>query len=290
MISRLALGTAQFGFAYGIANKSGKVEIAEAAEILRLSTASGIDTLDTASAYGESEQTLGILGVEHWKVVTKLPELPPDVSIPEWVGAAVEASLHRLKVSRLYAVLLHRPRQLLEPRGAAIWQAMMRLRDRGVVQKVGVSVYSPEELGDLWQHFPVDIVQAPLSIVDRRMIRSGLLSRLHEGDVEVHARSVFLQGVLLMPRDERHAKFGTWDELWTRWDEWLEAERLTPLQASLAFALSHAEIARVIVGVDGLSQLREIFTVANSERKITFPGHIESTDLSLVNPSHWGKR
>lgn len=290
MTSRLALGTAQFGFAYGVANKSGKVEIKEAAEILRLSTTSGIDTLDTAIVYGESEQTLGTLGVGHWKVVTKLPELPQDVSIPEWVDAAVEASLHRLKVSRLYGVLLHRPRQLLESHGAAIWQAMTRLRDRGVVEKIGVSVYSPEELGDLWRHFPVDIVQAPLSIVDRRMIRSGLLARLHKEGVEVHARSVFLQGVLLMPRAERHAKFGTWDELWSRWDEWLEAECLTPLQASLAFALSHSEIARVIVGVDGISQLREIISVANSERKIAFPDHIESTDLSLVNPSHWGKR
>ena len=140
-MDRLALGTAQFGMPYGIANTSGQVSRDEAKAILDLASANGIDTIDTAIAYGESEACLGDIGVENFRMVTKLPTLPEGVAkIEEWIDGEVEASLKRLRTDSLYGLLLHRSAQFGIP---AVRTALARLKQGGKVQKIGVSIYSP---------------------------------------------------------------------------------------------------------------------------------------------------
>lgn len=148
---KLALGTAQLGLNYGIANRQGQVSVDEAEEaILRHAQSSGMDTLDTAMAYGDSEQRLGVIGVAGWHVVSKLPAIPdacPDVF--RWVATSVQESLQRLQVTSLYGLLLHRPEQLLARDGERLYLALQQLKDDGVVGKIGVSIYDPSELDAL---------------------------------------------------------------------------------------------------------------------------------------------
>ena len=128
MANRLALGTVQFGLRYGVANTSGQVSLDEVTAILQQAWAAGVDTLDTAIAYGESEQRLGEIGVEGWRVVSKLPAMPSDPSdIGGWVEDAVECSLRRLNIDCLYGLLLHRSQQLLEPRGEDLYASLVEL-------------------------------------------------------------------------------------------------------------------------------------------------------------------
>lgn len=284
---RLALGTVQFGLAYGVANKRGQINFAEAHEILLRARVAGIDTLDTAVAYGESESMLGAVGVDQWKVVSKLPELPAGCEdIAAWVRSEVAGSLSRLKIPKLHALLLHRSQDLLAPQGAALYAALTELKIDGLVAKVGVSVYGPEELEVVWPKFRLDLVQSPFNVFDRRLLNSGWLKRLHQAGTEVHVRSVFLQGLLLLPAEERRAEFAGWQDLWLKWDAWLKAEELTPLRASLMFALSRPEIDRVVVGVDSVSHLAEILSAPTAE-PIHFPNSLESSDLHLINPTKW---
>lgn len=284
---KLALGTVQFGLAYGVANKRGQITSTEAREILLRARVAGIDTLDTAVAYGESEAMLGAVGVDQWKVVSKLPALPASCEdIAAWVRSEVAGSLGRLKISKLHALLLHRSQDLLAPQGAALYAALTALKIDGLVDKVGVSVYGPEELEAVWPKFRLDLVQSPFNVFDRRLLNSGWLERLHQDGTEVHVRSVFLQGLLLLPAEERRAEFAGWQDLWSKWDAWLKAEELTPLRASLMFALSRPEIDRVIVGVDGVRHLAEILSAPTTE-PIDFPNSIESSDLRLINPTKW---
>jgi aryl-alcohol dehydrogenase-like predicted oxidoreductase len=284
---RLALGTVQFGLAYGVANKRGQIAFTEAREILLRARVAGIDTLDTAVAYGESEAILGAVGVDQWKVVSKLPELPASCEdIAAWVRSKVAGSLSRLKIPKLHALLLHRSQDLLAPQGAALYAALTELKIDGLVTKVGVSVYGPEELEAVWPKFRFDLVQSPFNVFDRRLLNSGWLERLHQAGTEVHVRSVFLQGLLLLPAEERRAEFAGWQDLWLKWDAWLKAEELTPLRACLMFALSRPEINRVVVGVDGVSHLAEILSAPTAE-PIHFPNSLESSDLRLINPTKW---
>lgn len=286
-VRRLALGTVQFGLSYGVANESGQVSRNEASAILEKAWAAGIDTLDTAIAYGESEQRLGEIGVDTWHVVTKLPaRSDTSTKVNDWVQQSVECSLERLNVNRLHGLLLHLSQQLLEPQGQELYAALLELKEKGYVEKIGVSIYNPEELDAICPHFKLDIVQAPFNILDRRLKTSGWLKRLYQSGTEVHVRSVFLQGLLLMRAGQRQEKFDRWRSLWDQWDRWLEEQELTPLQACLGFVLSQQEIERVIVGVDNQTQLQEILAAAEVEVPLP-PEFLKTDDLDLIIPSRW---
>lgn len=289
--SRIALGTAQFGLDYGVANKRGRIDPAEGREMLALARACGVDTLDTAIAYGESEARLGALGVEGFKVVSKIPGVPVSCErVENWVVDSVRASLQRLKIGRLYAVLVHRPLELLGPNGDALWRGLEALKSSGAVEKVGISVYGPQDIDALAGRCEFDLIQAPLSVCDRRLPRSGWLSRLHDRRVEIHARSAFLQGLLLMRAEERPKQFDRWQDFWNAWDTWLQEARLTPVQACLGFALAHPEVDRVVVGADSRNHLTELLSSVKMGVVPMPPEELSSEDPELVDPSRWGAK
>lgn len=284
---RLAIGTVQFGLPYGIANQAGQVDGQEVRRILQVAQTAGIDTLDTAIAYGASEQVLGQIGVGGWRVVTKLPAIPEQSQdLSAWMRDSLEASLERLRVKRVAGLLLHKPLQLLGSCGPAIYQALVDLKRQGLVGQIGYSLYLPAELDALWARYPVDLVQAPFNVFDRRFRASGWLARLRASDVEIHARSIFLQGLLLMDPDSRPSQFQTWAAQWQMWDRWLTERQLTPLQACVGFAMAQPEFDRIIVGVDSMEQLQEILAAAEIG-PVTPPASLVVEDENLVNPSRW---
>lgn len=286
---KLALGTVQFGVDYGVANASGRVSHDEGVRILQEAWESGIKFLDTAIAYGESEQALGEIGVDKWQVVTKLPGIPdscPDVR--GWVKEQTHGSLERLGLQRLYAVLLHRPEQLFGDSGPALLKALQDLKTSGQAVKIGVSIYSTDELDQLFRLWRFDLVQAPLNILDRRLVETGWAQRLNQLGVEVHTRSAFLQGLLLMPSDQRPHKFDRWDSIWRTWSHWLEDNGMNPLEACIRYALSIQVVDRVIVGVDSVGQLRQILTAAVGTLG-SLPKWPEPIDRVLLNPASWSQ-
>lgn len=286
-MNRLALGTAQFGLPYGIANQGGQVTRPVAKAMLRKAADNGIDTLDTAIAYGESETCLGEVGTKGFKLVTKLPAIPDGCTdVSSWVREQVAASLLRLGTNAVYGLLLHRPQQLLEADGVALYQALQALKKTGQVQKIGISIYAPTELDALIPRFRFDLVQAPFNLVDRRLYTSGWLQRLKEEGVEVHTRSAFLQGLLLMPQSSIPAKFAPWSDIWSKWHDWLAQRAVTAVQACLAFPLSFPEIERVVVGADSENHLAQIIGAADSMVPVDLPDlHCDAENL--INPARW---
>ncbi len=284
---KIALGTVQFGLPYGITNRSGQVQHAEVKAILDLASASGIDMLDTAIAYGESEHCLGQIGIDGWRIVTKLPAVPDAIhDVADWVEAQVAGSLSRLKADRLYGLLLHCPDQLIGPNGDALYRALASLKKRDKVEKIGISVYDPEQLDLLWPKFRFDLVQAPFNIIDRRLAASGWLARLHDDGAEVHIRSIFLQGLLLAQKTKWPAYFDRWKSLRGQWFNWLKENTLSSLQGCLGLALSKPEIDLIVVGVESAKQLQEILA-ATRAAPVVPPETLASEDLDLINPARW---
>lgn len=286
-MNRLALGTVQFGLAYGIANQGGQVTRTEAKSMLQLAATKGIDTLDTAIAYGDSETCLGEVGTEGFKIITKLSAVPDQCAdVGLWVENQIAVSFSRLGVISVYGLLLHRPLQLLGPNGFSLSQVLQKLKDNGRVEKIGISIYSPSELELLTPTFVFDLVQAPFNLVDQRLHRCGWLQRLKDSEVEVHTRSVFLQGLLLMAQANIPAKFSSWHALWDRWHRWLSCHDISSVEACLAFPLSYPEIDRVVVGADNLEQLEQIVNAANRQPINDIPD-LQSEDENLINPAKW---
>lgn len=290
-LTKLALGTAQFGLNYGIANQRGQITASEVATLLTRAHQAGINTLDTAIDYGESEAVLGTVDLDGWRVVSKLPALPADCnSITDWVRSQIESSLQRLGIAHLHAMLLHRPIELLGEHGRTLHTALTAARAAGLIKKIGVSVYQPEELDPLWATYgDFDLVQAPLNIFDRRLISSGWLQKLKQSGCEVHTRSAFLQGLLLMPTQQRPEKFQRWKPLWDQWEGWLSRHNASAMQTCLSFALSNNSIDRVILGVDSLSQLEQIIAAAKSSTMPLPPDTMQCDDTELLNPAMWDK-
>jgi aryl-alcohol dehydrogenase-like predicted oxidoreductase len=281
---KLALGTAQFGLPYGVANTTGKVRQFEVAKIMARARESGIDLLDTAISYGDSEESLGAAGVGGFKVVTKLPrDIEGDVGM--WVTQHLNTSLRRLGVDAVYGLLLHRSTQLLGPDGQALAKILLKLKAEGIVSKIGVSIYAPDELDAVTQICAIDIVQAPFNLFDQRLMTSGWLPRLHNTGIEVHVRSAFLQGLLLMPRSKVPEVFLPWSALIDKWHLWLADGHSTAVQACLAF-VNNPMIDRVVVGIDSLAQLNEILN-ASTFSPVVKPPDLACNDANLINPSNW---
>lgn len=283
---KLALGTVQFGLLYGVANQDGAVTLPEAAAILEQARALGIDTLDTAAAYGESEMVLGRLGTKGFAIFSKLPILPSDCAgVGAWVEEQLQASLARLGSVRLSGLLLHRPADLLGPKGEELYRALIAARSSGLTSKIGVSIYDPAELDVLCARYDFDLVQAPFNILDTRMVDSGWADRLQQGGVELHLRSVFLQGLLLMPAERRPQRFARFAPVWECWEAFLRVSGLTPLQACLRAALACTQASKVVVGVDRREQLLEIAAAAQGTllAEPVWPPF----DPTLVNPARW---
>ena len=286
-MTAIAVGTAQFGLNYGIANKNGKLDKTEVREILNVARQRGADTLDTAIVYGDAESTLGSIGCADWKVVTKLPSIPSDNrDVQGWVNSEVSKSLLRLNIKSLYALLLHNPMDLLGPEGRVLADAMLNLKSQGIVSKLGVSIYNPSELEDIRDLQITDIVQAPMNVFDRSFSSSGWLTDLANSGAEVHVRSAFLQGLLVMEPAERPAQFAQWSNLLARWDNWIVETKLTRVEACLAHLKSYPEVSQIVVGIDNVRQAREIFAAFETSPS-RVPEKISSDDQQLINPATW---
>lgn len=286
-LNKLIIGTAQFGTNYGIANEQGKINKTQQKAILDFAHNIGIDTLDTAIDYGDSEINLGNYGVSNFKLITKIPPIPKNLNnVSEWISENVKNSLKRLGLRSIYGLLMHRSDHLLRYDGE-VYKCLRSLKDLGLVKKIGVSIYSPNELEDIMANTSIDIVQAPINLIDRRLQDTGWLNKLKKKEIEIHARSIFLQGLLLMPITKIPKKFSPWKNLWNEWHTWQNNHsNIKPLQACIGFVNSLAEIDYIVVGVDSFSQFKEITEVKKDLNKIDFP-NISCNDEKLLYPSNW---
>lgn len=286
---KLALGTAQFGLEYGVANRTGRVGAQEISDILDFAKLAKIDTIDTAAAYGESEVSLGQASVSDFRIVTKLPPMPDEIGDAGlWVRRQIETSLEKLRVQSVFGYLLHRPELLGGSHGEAIASALVDAKRDGLVSKVGISIYDPEQIPAAAQRLELDLVQAPLNLMDRRIAESGWTQRLREDGVELHTRSSFLQGLLLMERDRLPPYFSRWGALFAEWHDWLADKQISATSACLDFARSLPEVDRIVVGVDSRRQLEVLVEGLSSDDSSDhgWPD-IRSDDPDLINPARW---
>jgi aryl-alcohol dehydrogenase-like predicted oxidoreductase len=290
---KLGLGTAQFGADYGISNDSGKVSAQEVASMLTYADSVGISILDTAAAYGDSETVLGnsLWSGHRFQVVTKIAAL--DTCLDSCgrirlMRESLRSSLDRMHLASVYGVLLHRAADAAGPNGAQLAAALQELKHEGLARKVGVSVYGADELEAVITNFVPDIVQLPSNAIDQRLLRSGWLMRLEAMGVEIHVRSVFLQGLLLMSADHRHSVFGRYKEELERFDQFCTKRGLTPLAAALGYVRQIPGDA-AIVGVTKRDELEEIVRAMKADNVPALDEYAElaSDEAGLVNPSRW---
>lgn len=281
---KIALGTVQFGQDYGVANQSGVPDDIALANILQMARDNGIEILDTAILYGRAETRLGQMVTTDFKVVTKLP--PLDVEMAEvagWVADHIDESLARLGRDTLDGLLCHNACDLAQPALAA---ALCDAKASGQVLRTGVSIYDPEDLVPLMGSAALDLVQGPLNVFDQRIVASGWLSRLADQGIGFHARSVFLQGSLLMTADTKPPYFMPWASHFMAWEHWVAETGLSPLAGALNALRKVPGVEAVVLGVERAEQLAEILD-AMAKDPLPLPAHLSSSDINLISPANW---
>jgi aryl-alcohol dehydrogenase-like predicted oxidoreductase len=290
---RLGLGTAQFGLDYGVSNARGKTAPQEVARILSYARSEGIDLLDTAALYGDSEAAIGAALVPDpsFRIVTKTPvSRAPRIGDAEALELrqTFARSLARLGRPQVYGLLVHAAGDLLKPGGERLWQAMAELKDAGLVAKIGYSVYSGADLEALLGRFQPDLVQVPVNALDQRLVRNGYLAQLKRMGVEVHARSIFLQGLLLLePQAVPPHMRGSGDEL-DGYAAFLRQHGLSRLEGALQFIRTVDGVDVALIGVNDEPQLRDCVAAfrGSASAQIDFSVLSCSRD-SLLDPSTW---
>lgn len=284
---KLALGSAQFGLAYGVTNRMGKVPSSMVKELLQFACMQGITTLDTAIAYGDSEKIIGeSLASAHltMDVVSKLPALTSGALS---VASLVQTSLRHLQQQKMYAMLFHSANDLLGNEGEQHYLDVSAYKDKGVIEKIGVSVYTPDDAFKIIERFNIDLIQLPLNLFDQRFITSGCIDALKSRGIEIHARSLFLQGTLLEPWYNLPKHFHVHVHYWQKLESVTKAYQLTPLSLCLSLINSVKEVDKFIIGCCHLTQLQEILALYPPPHLQIEIAQLAVEDEALIMPSMW---
>lgn len=293
--TRLGIGTVQFGLAYGVTNQVGQVGVEEAASILRFARQNDVTTIDTAALYGDSEATIGHAAAgAAFDIVTKTVKIGGEATADAAANAIVsrfERSVRDLQVDRVDALMVHDAGDLIGPHGDRVWRCLQDIKASGLARKVGASVYSGNEIDHLLDRYDIDIVQLPINALDLRLVDGGQLDALAARKVEIHARSIFLQGLLLTPPEHLPTKFAALAPSLVQMRQAFTLAGLGVIEGLVAAVFRHQMIDRVIVGASSLREFQEIVSAA-SRLQIA---EIDSGswrwpvgDPRLLNPASWG--
>lgn len=283
-IPKLALGTAQFGNGYGVSRSQETVSDREVNQILRLAEKAGLDLIDTAIAYGNSEERLGCANIAEFKVISKLPPFDRNASSADnFIAHGIRSSTRRLGIPKLHGLLLH---EAQDWNCTSVRAGLLKNKAEGRCSKIGVSIYSPTDLDRLADWRCLDVVQAPVNIFDRRLEASGWQKRLYDSGIEIHARSIFLQGLLTMQYSTVPPYFNQWSHLLKIWSDWLSSSNTSGIDACIRFVNQTKEITRVVVGVETAWQLSQVLKSFENDAGPKLP-NFDCDDENLLNPSFW---
>lgn len=279
---KLALGTVQFGLDYGAFGKGTQLHEHEVASVIALAQKAGIRLLDTANAYGSSEALLGNLGApQRFQIVTKCPRLPEQGNAGQALLDAFARSCQTLGVDAVWGYLLHHAADL---RREGVWPALQHLVETGRVDRIGVSAYCHEEALQLCEEHPLTLVQLPANVLTPWYRSAAFPPR-----VEVHARSVFLQGFLLSDPDRLPPPFARWKNTLQTFRARAAARGLTPLQAAIGPLIQAPGIHQIVIGVDSRDQLQHILDSVGelAGHAAMDLGDFPDASAELTDPRNW---
>ena len=289
-IKKIILGTAQFGGKYGITNRFGSTQNKEIKKILKICKYEKIKFIDSAINYEKADEKLGKNNLKYFNLITKIPAVPINKKdIKSWTLKIVKKTLKHLRKKKLYAVLIHNSSDLIGSQKNKLYEAMINLKKIGLVKKIGISIYDFKEMKKIIEEFKIDIVQVPFNILDRRILDKSLLSLLKKNKIEIHARSIFLQGLLLSTKDIRFTKFKKWEKLWLKIDNYCKKNKTSILNLALNYVLSQKHIKKVVIGFDDSKQLKQILENTNNFKKKKNFNKLISNNKLLINPNNWKK-
>ena len=287
MKNKIILGSANFDQIYGI--KKNFIKKSEIKKLFDLAIKSEIKIIDTSPLYNESEKIIGLLNNNRFKIISKIPKPPKNIkreNIKKWLKQNVMISLKNLKIKKFECLLLHNANSLLCKNGDEIYKGIRNMKINGFTSKIGVSIYDFNVLGKVLKKFKFNLIQVPFNILDQRLVKKGWLKKLKKRKIEVHARSIFLQGILLLKHNQLPKKLIKLSKKLMVWENWLKKNKFSSLQICLSFVLNQHQLDGIVVGCNNTNQLNQILKLKQIKNNFSLP-NLNIKDKKLIDPRKW---
>jgi len=283
---KFILGGAQFGQRYGIYNNK-IINFKELKKSVNFAKKNKIFIIDTSFNYKNSHKVIGKLDIKNLKIITKL-KLKNKRHV-YYLDSQIQESLKKLKIKKYFAILIHDYKNLLSERGNKFLQKLYALKKRGLVDKIGVSIYSPNDLKKIWKFWKPEIVQAPLNVFDKRIHDSGWLNILKKNKIIFVARSVFLQGALVQNINKNFKYFNSYKNQFKFWFDWCKNKKISLIKACLDYIKKFKEVDYLIVGFNSYVEFKEILS-SYKKKKYYIPDTFNSKEIKLIDPRKWNSK
>lgn len=277
----LILGTANFGSKYGIFNdKLSKLD--EIINILQTATLHGFSMLDLSPTYGNSFQLLESSGFR-FNSILKIPSsfLHDDLKLRNLMDAYNFFDIETLMLHDIFAV-----DQLKKDN---IYEKLNNLAKKNAIKKLGISLYSPKDAYLITKEFKFDVIQIPVNVFDQRILSKKYLDHFNKLGIEIHMRSIFLQGLLLRSPENLGKDFFKWSKLFSRWDDWCNKKKVSKQHACIKFIDNIKCNKKIIIGVKTAEEILNFYEFFNSKLLIDSEEFKEfsTSDEELINPRKW---
>ena len=297
-LAKLGLGSAQFRFeaqtGYGASHaghatsafRGGRSPEGEIADMLAIAAHAGMSLLDATTPFDSAEAMLGsaMPSGAPFRVMIKAARADRG---PDYLEAEARASLRRMGLARADAIIVPSAGDLFGRFGPQMWDKLNDLKDQGLFDKIGVAAMASDDPVGIARRFHPDIIQAPASLIDQRLLISGALAEIAGLGIEVQLRSIFLQGLLLLPPDRAPAGMKDAATSLSRVRRMIAEGRSDPLQAALAFALSRPEASSVLVGVTSAAELSAVCAAASHPAPELDWDGMAINDPAALDPRRW---
>lgn len=279
-MTKFILGSAQFGSKYGI-NQSHTPKI-ELEKILKICQKSNIKIIDTALNYSNFKSSITNSKLEKFKFITKLKFSDYDDFRKKEID--VKKNLSHLKKKSFYGILHHNIFDFSTHKIKKQIHLLNSLKKKKLTKKIGVSIYSPKDLIKIKKIKNIDIIQFPLNIFDNRVIKYLNTNKIT--NVELHARSIFLQGTLLNSYKKNYRFFKSDAKIFEKWEKWCQINTISKLQACINFAMSFKKLDFIVIGFNTSNQLIKFLKCKNNVTS-TYPKHFSKQNLKILDPRKW---
>jgi aryl-alcohol dehydrogenase-like predicted oxidoreductase len=282
---KLVIGSAQLGMNYGLFNNK-KIDHKEFKKIEKIVLKSKINFIDTAISYGDSENIIGSSKLKNLHIITKIKlSSKKNIQVRDWVLKEISKSLYKLKIKKIYGVLIHDYKDLLGKFGKDYLLSLQELKKKKIIKKIGISIYDSYEIKKFWKFWKPDLIQVPFNALDNRILNSGWINILKKFKVKIFARSIFLQG-LLINEDSSFKINKNYKITLNKYKNWCSRNNISLIQGCIHFVKQFKKIDYLVVGFNNYNQLKEIIDVFK-KKQIIIPRKFSTNKINLIDPRKW---
>jgi len=287
LLKRFIIGGAQLSQNYGAFNKDYSIGPKELRKILNYSKKNEIFFIDIANSYKNCIKKLSKNNLKKFKIILKIRIIKKKNYLPE-LKKIINNTLKQLKISKLYSIMLHNEFDFKYLKKKKISNYLIELKKKNLIKKIGISIYNFKKIRFFLKNSPIDLIQVPLNVFDRRILQKSLLKIIKKNQIEVHVRSIFLQGLLLQKPNSHHSIIKNNQKLFNDWDNFNLGEKKNKIINCIKFVTQFDEIDKFIIGVDNFSQLKTIVNVLkniNYDNKIEY--NLKLKNNKIIDPRFW---